>query len=124
MSYNLYGWNALVQNPWKAENVYKAIRQINPDILGAQECDGMEQAVVDNLGLDYAVAGSANAGHAIIYRTTLFTLEGHGFVKLNEMDNFGSVSIIKSKVTSIIYVIIAENCRVCTPQPRSVWKTS
>ena len=36
MSYNLYGWNALVQNPWKAENVYKAIRLINPDILGAQ----------------------------------------------------------------------------------------
>merc|ERR1719419_312116 len=36
MSYNLYGWNALVQNPWKAENVYKAIRQVNPDILGAQ----------------------------------------------------------------------------------------
>jgi len=33
MSYNLYGWNALVQNPWKAENVYKAIRQINPDLL-------------------------------------------------------------------------------------------
>ena len=28
MSYNLYGWNALVQNPWKAENVYKAIRQV------------------------------------------------------------------------------------------------
>merc|ERR1712123_441017 len=31
MSYNLFGWNALVQNSWKAENVYKAIRQINPD---------------------------------------------------------------------------------------------
>ena len=28
MSYNLYGWDALVQNPWKAENVYKAIRQV------------------------------------------------------------------------------------------------
>ena len=36
MSYNLYGWNALVQNPWKAENVYKAIRQINPDLLGGR----------------------------------------------------------------------------------------
>merc|ERR1719233_2046358 len=45
MSYNLYGWNALVQNPWKAENIYKAIREINPDLLGAQECEGHE--VVD-----------------------------------------------------------------------------
>ena len=32
MSYNLYGWNALVQNPWKAENVYKAIRQVMHNI--------------------------------------------------------------------------------------------
>ena len=33
MSYNLYGWNALVQNPWKAENVYKAIREINAIVI-------------------------------------------------------------------------------------------
>ena len=34
MSYNLYGWNALVQNPWKAENVYKAIRQVMHRVNG------------------------------------------------------------------------------------------
>merc|ERR1719400_1589565 len=68
MSYNLYGWNALVQNPWKAENVYKAIRQVNPDILGAQECEGKEYDVAANIGSDYSVADSASAGHAIFYK--------------------------------------------------------
>ena len=41
MSYNLYGWNALKKNSWKAANVYSAIRAVKPDILGAQEIDGM-----------------------------------------------------------------------------------
>ena len=41
MSYNLYGWNALKKNSWKAANVYSAIRVLKPDILGAQEIDGM-----------------------------------------------------------------------------------
>ena len=36
MSFNLYGWNALVQSPWKAENVYKAIRLINPEPRSAR----------------------------------------------------------------------------------------
>jgi len=89
MSYNLYGWNALVQNPWKAENVYKAIRQINPDILGAQECEGKEAEVAAAIGSDYAIAGSATAGHSIIYRTSVFDFEGHGVVNLNEMDVYG-----------------------------------
>ena len=52
MSYNLYGWNALVQNPWKAENVYKAIREINPDLLGAQESEGREAQVAAAIGSD------------------------------------------------------------------------
>ena len=39
MSYNLYGWNALVQNPWKAENVYKAIRQVMHRVNGVSSCD-------------------------------------------------------------------------------------
>ena len=29
MSYNMYAWNALQQNPWKAENMFRAIRQVN-----------------------------------------------------------------------------------------------
>ena len=93
MSYNLYGWNALVQNPWKAENVYKAIRQINPDLLGAQECEGMEAQVAAAIGSDYAIAGSATAGHAIIYKTSVFDFEGQGVVDLNEKDQFGLVSV-------------------------------
>ena len=92
MSYNLYGWNALVQNPWKAENVYKAIREINPDILGAQECEGREHDVAANIGSDYAVAGSASAGHSIIYKKSVLNFEGQGNVQLNEMDQWGPVS--------------------------------
>merc|ERR1712058_160546 len=89
MSYNLYGWNALVQNPWKAENVYKAIRQINPDLLGAQECEGHERDVAAAIGSDYAIAGSATAGHSIIYKTSVFTFEGQGVVNLHEQDQWG-----------------------------------
>ena len=96
MSYNLYGWNALVQNPWKAENVYKAIRNVQPDILGAQECEGREHDVAANIGSDYAVAGAASAGHSIIYRTSVFTLDGHGTQQLNEMDQYGPVRLIVS----------------------------
>ena len=94
MSYNLYGWNALVQNPWKAENVYKAIRSVNPDILGAQECEGREHDVAANIGSDYAVAGAASAGHSIIYRTSVLTFEDSGNTQLNEMDQWGPVGIL------------------------------
>ena len=92
MSYNLYGWNALVQNPWKAENVYKAIREINPDLLGAQECEGHERDVAAAIGSDYAIAGAATAGHSIIYKTSVFTFEGQGVVDLHEKDQWGLVS--------------------------------
>ena len=92
MSYNLYGWNALVQNPWKAENIYAAIRRASPDILGAQECEGREWDVAANIGGDYSVAGEATAGHAIIYRTSVLTFEGQGQMQLNEMDQWGPVS--------------------------------
>ena len=91
MSYNLYGWNALVQNPWKAENIYAAIRRSSPDILGAQECEGREWDVASNIGGDYSVAGEATAGHAIIYRTSVLTFEGQGQMQLNEMDQWGPV---------------------------------
>jgi len=87
LSYNLFGSSTLKEHPQKAYNVFKAIRLANPDILGAQEVDGMEQVVVANLGQDYAVAGPANAGNAIFFRTSVFNLEAHGFVKLNEMDH-------------------------------------
>ena len=74
VSYNLYGWNALIQNPWKAENIYKAIRNIKPDILGAQECEGQEEVIAAAIGSDFAVAGHASdnvlATHAILYNTS------------------------------------------------------
>ena len=85
-------YNVHIQNPWKAENVYKAIRLISPDILGAQECEGKEHEVAANIGSDYAVAGAATAGHAIFYRTSVFTFQGQGVVELNEMDQYGPVS--------------------------------
>ena len=65
--------------------------QVNPDILGAQECEGREWDVAANIGSDYAVAGSASAGHAVIYRTSVFSFEGQGYATLNEMDQYGPV---------------------------------
>jgi len=99
MSYNLYGWNALVQNPWKAENVYKAIRLINPDILGAQECEGKEHEVAANIGSDYAVAGAATAGHSVIYRTSVFSFQAQGSADLNEMDQYGRRTVEYAHLT-------------------------
>ena len=65
--------------------------QVNPDILGAQECEGREWDVAANIGSDYAVAGAASAGHAVIYRTSVFSFEGQGYATLNEMDQYGPV---------------------------------
>merc|ERR1712215_462565 len=99
MSYNLYGWNALVQNPWKAENVYKAIRQINPDLLGAQECEGQEGSVAAAIGM--AVAGQSTAGHAVFYKTSVFTFDGQGVVNLNEQDQYGLRTVEYAHFTHI-----------------------
>merc|ERR1719228_1534596 len=59
LSYNMYGWNALIQNPWKAENMYKAIRASNPALLGAQEVEDRAAQVAGAIGPDYKVAGSS-----------------------------------------------------------------
>jgi len=88
MSYNMYGWNALIQNPWKAENMYKAIRATNPDILGGQETENLAEQVAGNIGSDYHVA-STTAGHAIIYKSSVFLLTGQGIVDINEADQWG-----------------------------------
>merc|ERR1719431_902680 len=90
MSYNLYGWNALQQNPWKAENIYKAIRATNPDLLGTQEIENLAAMVASNIGDDYMVAGGAgSAGHAILYRSSVFSLDGTGVAPLFEEDQWG-----------------------------------
>ena len=71
--------------------VLETLLQVNPDILGAQECEGREWDVAANIGSDYAVAGAASAGHAVIYRTSVFSFEGQGYTTLNEMDQYGPV---------------------------------
>ena len=52
MTYNLYGWNAIVQNPWKAEQMVKAIQWIKPDVMGAQEVDNAWD-INDRIGDDF-----------------------------------------------------------------------
>ena len=98
VSYNLYGWNALIQNPWKAENIYKAIRNIKPDILGAQECEGQEEVIAAAIGSDFTVAGHASdnifATHAILYNTSVLLFEGHGEVILPDQDLLGYVNTL------------------------------
>jgi len=89
LSYNMYGWNALIQNPWKAENMYKAIRMSKPDLLGAQEVENKAGEVAANIGEDYRVAGDSSAGHAIIYRNSAFTLDEWGVEDLEEQDQWG-----------------------------------
>merc|ERR1711936_716333 len=56
---------------------------------GPKYCEGEQTEVAAAIGSDYAIAGSATAGHSIIYRTSVFDFEGHGVVNLNEMDVYG-----------------------------------
>ena len=112
MSYNLYGWNALVKNSWKAKNIYKSIKEVNPDLLGAQECEGKEHKVAAALGSDYAVAGAATAGHAVFYRKSVFTYEGHGVVNLHEQDKWGPVTYRNCFFMNVKLASVA-NCGVC-----------
>ena len=92
MSYNMYGWNALQQNPWKANNMYQAIKAFSPDLLGTQEIENLAQQVADNIGNDYAVAGYS-AGHAILYRTTVFDLISSGHENIHEQDQWGQRTV-------------------------------
>ena len=81
--------------------------QVNPDILGAQECEGREWDVAANIGSDYAVAGAASAGHAVIYRTSVFSFEGQGYDTLNEMDQYGPVGEILQEPPPNIAIVLA-----------------
>merc|ERR1711936_1488033 len=71
MSYNLYGWNAMGQEAWKKPNLWKTIRASQPDVLGVQEVDG---------GFN---------GDAIIYRTSVLTLQNYGKEGIDEQDQWG-----------------------------------
>ena len=52
MSYNLFGWNAL-HNDQKKENMFRHIRDFNPDILGVQEDEGQSYSIIGHIGHDY-----------------------------------------------------------------------
>ena len=52
MSYNLYGWNAL-HNDQKKENMFRHIKDFNPDILGVQEDEGQSYSIIGHIGHDY-----------------------------------------------------------------------
>jgi len=89
MSYNMYGWNALHDHT-KTENMYKIIRAFTPDLMGCQEIDEFAYQVADNIGSDYAVAGDGySAGHAILYRTSVFDLVKSGNMQLQDQDKWG-----------------------------------
>merc|ERR1719422_858932 len=90
MSYNLYGWNALVQNPWKAVNMFNKVKQYAPDMMGSQEVEGQAGWIVQETGdpnTGHFGVVASHAGHAIFYRSSLFNVEAEGFFDINEMDH-------------------------------------
>jgi endonuclease/exonuclease/phosphatase family metal-dependent hydrolase len=89
MSYNLYGWNALGQEDWKAANIFAHIDSVSPDLLGTQELDGHADWLISSLSSPYALAGGQEHGVGILYRTDLWTLDDTGTSNLTEMDEWG-----------------------------------
>lgn len=89
MSYNLYGWNALTQNPWKGENIVEQIRGYSPDILGFQEAENKAGDLAASLGDTHSVAGTPSAGVALLYRSSVLTLDESGSGNLTEQDQWG-----------------------------------
>ena len=94
MSYNMFGWNAL-HDPWKTENLYRTIKEFEPDLLGAQEVGEFSYQVAENIGNDYVVAshGGSSAGHAILYRSSIFNLISAGYENIAEHDKYGQRTV-------------------------------
>jgi len=89
----MFGWNALHDHS-KTENLYRTIRAFAPDLLGTQEIDEFAYQVAENIGTDYAVAPDGySAGHAILYRTSLFDLAGSGYENIAEHDKWGQRTV-------------------------------
>lgn len=89
LQYNLYGWNALVQESWKAENIIGLINMYSPDFLTAQECEGQCESVRQQLIGNYEIAGAEEHGVAIFYDADVWTLQDQGVEYLAEMDQWG-----------------------------------
>ena len=56
MSYNVFGWNALRQNSWKAKNIYRIIKDFNPDIIGIQEEEHSLNSILAGLNHQWQAA--------------------------------------------------------------------
>lgn len=93
MSYNMYGWNALRQNPWKAQNMYKIIRDFNPDILSVQEEEGMANSILNGIGGGYGYSPSKKDGHVIFFKHSKVKLDGHGNQNISPKDQWGQRSV-------------------------------
>ena len=98
MSYNMFGWNAL-HDPAKTEHMYTIIRTFGPDILGCQEVEGFEYEIAENIGNDYMVAGGLSGEHAILYRSSVFDLEGYGDENIEEHDKWGQRTVEFAQLT-------------------------
>jgi len=89
MSYNLFGWNALRENPWKGDNMLAFITEQSPDFLGAQEVEEFADSIVARLPPGYAVSPARGNGLVTFYRTDRWRAVDHGEALLNEMDQWG-----------------------------------
>ncbi len=89
ISYNLYGWNALIQNPWKGDNMMALLNGYAPDFVSAQEVEGQGAWILDQLQGNYASAGAELHGLAIFYDDDTWDLLDTGIVYLDEMDQWG-----------------------------------
>jgi len=92
MSYNLFGWNAFRDNPWKKQNVFKNINKYRPHVMGAQEYEDGASSIKQGTGLTPA----GNTG--IYFDEGRLALEGTGRGNLKK-DGWGYkwISVAKFK---------------------------
>ena len=76
MSYNVFGWNALRQNSWKAKNVYRIIKDFNPDIIGIQEEEHSLNSILAGLNHQWQAAPYKTKGKVILYKNSVVTYTG------------------------------------------------
>lgn len=89
MTYNLFGWTALVDGG-KAQQLYNVIKSASPDILGAQEVEGRQNQVWSALsGYDMIGGGTRASGCAIFWKRSKFHKVNGGRHNLPEADKHG-----------------------------------
>jgi endonuclease/exonuclease/phosphatase family metal-dependent hydrolase len=70
----------------KLENLAEQIAQIGPAFAGVNECEPCEE-LIDLLPAAYDLVASARAGVSVIYDSSRWTLDDHGFIRLGENDD-------------------------------------